>query len=225
MIAKGVIGFANLRAADAKKKMGKSSPAYQVVRWVSLFWLLTWFPINCWVWGWRNMLHFCDIAVVVACLGLWLGNSLLVSGPTLNAIPIGILWTLDVVWRMASGHHLVGGTEYMWDAHYALWIRLLSVFHTAMPFLMLWAISKLGYDRRALSFQSWTTAVLLIFSRSLPRELNMNYAFEDPLFHRAWGPALVHLAVIFVATILVLYWPTHYLLTQRFSPRAQSEMP
>jgi hypothetical protein len=203
--------------------MQGNSLAYQSVRWVSLVWLLTWFPTNCWVWGWQNMLHFCDIAVVVACLGLWLKNALLVSGPTLNAIPIGILWTVDVAWRLMSGHHLVGGTEYMWDAHYALWVRLLSVFHTVMPFLLLWAIAKLGYDRRALSFQAWTTAVLLIFSRFLPRELNMNYAFQDPLFHRAWGPAPVHLTVIFAVTVVVFYLPTHCWLSRVFRLHGEFE--
>jgi hypothetical protein len=49
----------------------------------------------------------------------------------------------------------------------------------------------------------------------------MNYAFEDPLFHRAWGPAPVHLAVIFVGMVGLLYWPMHLLLSKMYpTPKA-----
>src|SRR5256884_9896770 len=70
---------------------------------------------------------------------------------------VGVLWSLDVGWRIATGHHLVGGTEYMWDAHYALWVRLLSCFHIVLPVVLLWALEILGYDRRALAFETSIT--------------------------------------------------------------------
>jgi hypothetical protein len=66
-------------------------------------------------------------------------------------------------------------------------------------------------------------AVLLIFSRFLSPALNMNYAFRDPLFHRAWGPAPVHLAVILVGTVALLYWPTHALLSRKFPAAVEAE--
>ena len=196
--------------------MSTESPAYTLLRWASLLWLLVWLPANTWAWGWQNMMHICDVGVVVACLGLWWRQSLLVSSQALLAPLVGVLWGLDVFWRLAFGHHLVGGTEYMWDANYPLWIRLLSCFHIGLPIVLLWATRVLGYDSRALALQTAITAVVLVFSRFLSPQLNMNYAFQDPLFHRAWGSAPVHLAVILAGCVLIFFWPMHLLLSRVF---------
>ncbi|MGH9644978.1 MAG: hypothetical protein ACRD3Q_21455 [Terriglobales bacterium] len=123
---------------------------------------------------------------------------------------------MDVGWRAATGHFLIGGTEYMLDARYPLWIRLLSTFHIGLPLVLLWILHKAGYDRRALALQAAIAAILLIVSRFLSRELNLNYAYRDPLFHRAWGPAPIHLAVIFIPLVVLIYWPAHLLLAWFF---------
>jgi hypothetical protein len=48
---------------------------------------------------------------------------------------------------------------------------------------------------------------------------NLNYAFADPIFHRAFGPAPVHLVLIFAALVGIIYWPTHLLLSWAFPPQ------
>ena len=115
--------------------------------------------------------------------------------------------------------HLTGGTEYMWDARFPLWVRLLSLFHVVLPVLLLAALRRAGYDHRALRLQSWIAAALLAASRFLGPTQNVNYAFADPIFHRAFGPAPVHLAVIFAALVRIIYWPTHLLLARAFPPQ------
>jgi hypothetical protein len=104
----------------------------------------------------------------------------------------------------------------MWDARYPLWVRLLSCFHIGLPLALLWAMRKVGYDRRALALQAAIAVGLFVAARFLPQELNLNYAYRDPLFHRVWGPAPVHLAVIFFFAVVFLYWPTHLLLGWMF---------
>lgn len=202
---------------NSKRKEPKS---FAIARWVALLWVLVWFPLYTWSWGWRNMLHLCDISVVIACLGLWSRSSLLVSSQALLSPLVGVLWSLDVFWRMVTGHHLIGGTEYMWDTHYALWLRLLSCFHIGLPIVLLWALLVLGYDRRALPLQTAITGVVLIFSRFLPPELNMNYVFQDPLLHREWGSAFSHLIIILAGSIAIFFWPTHLIFRRTF-PLAQ----
>jgi hypothetical protein len=197
--------------------------AYAFLRWASLIWLLFWLPIYTRVWGWQNMLHICDVGLVLACLGLWLRHPLLVSSQALNALLVGVLWGLDIFWRLSTGRHLVGGTEYMWDTRYALWIRLLSGFHIILPLILLWAMRVLGYDRRALALQSAITAALLVVSRFLSPQLNMNYAFQDPLLHRTWGPAPMHLAVILAGCVVIFFWPTHLLLLRVFQQAQRAE--
>jgi len=198
--------------------MAPGTKAFTVLRWAALLWLLAWLPVYTWEWGWQNMMHVCDIGVILACLGLWFQNSLLVSSQAVNSLLVGVLWGLDVGWRLATGHHLVGGTEYMWDTRFPLWVRLLSTFHLWLPLALLWAMRRIGYDRRALGLQSSIMAAVLVFSRFLSPALNMNYAFQDPLFHRSWGPAPLHLAVILAGSIVLIYWPTHLLLKTVYAP-------
>lgn len=196
--------------------MSRGTHPFPVLRWVALAWMIVWLPAYVQVWGWVNLLHLCDIAVILACAGLWWASSLLISSQALSLLVAGVLWCLDVGWRLVTGRYLVGGTEYMWDAHYPLWVRLLSLFHIGLPVALLWGLWKVGYDRRGLAAQSAIAAGLLVVSRFLPPVLNLNYAYQDPLLHRAWGPAPVHLGVTFIGLVAVLYSPTHLLLKRLF---------
>jgi hypothetical protein len=185
--------------------------------------MIVWLPAYFRVWGWANLLHLCDVAVILTFVGIWLANPLLLSSQAVNSLAAGMLWILDVGWRLTTGSFLLGGTEYMWDTHYPLWVRLLSTFHIGLPLILLWTLRKVGYDRRALALQATIAAVLLVVSRLLAEELNMNYAFRDPIFHRTWGPSFAHLAMIFIPLVALIYWPTHLLLAWLFpspsSPR------
>jgi hypothetical protein len=107
----------------------------------------------------------------------------------------------------------------MWDARFPLWVRLLSLFHVVLPMLLLAALRRAGYDRRALLLQSGIAMVILLVSRFFGPTQNLNYAFADPIFHRAFGPAPVHLALIFAALAGIIYWPTHLLLARAFPPQ------
>ena len=196
--------------------MSADTVPFPVLRWVSLLWVAVWLPAYVRVWGWPNLLHLCDIAVLLGCAGLWWGSSLLISSQAIASLAAGAFWSLDVGWHLLTGRFLIGGTDYMWDTRYPLWVRLLSSFHIGLPLAMLWAMRKVGYDRRALAVQTAIAAALFVIARFFPPELNLNYAYRDPIFHRAWGPAPVHLAVIFVGAVVLLYWPTHLLLSWMF---------
>jgi hypothetical protein len=194
------------------------------LRWAALLWLAIWAPTYAVVYGWGNFVHLCDVAVILTCVGLWRGSALLLSMQALS-IPIDLTWNLDLGWRLLAGQHLLGGTEYMWETKYPLWVRLLSLFHLALPILQLWALRRLGYDRRALAWQSLLGLALLALARTLGPEVNVNYAWQDPFFHRSWGPAPVHIAVIFAGLIAVVYLPMHALLTRLTTPTRLTPAP
>ena len=185
-------------------------------RWAALAWLGIWLPTYAVVYGFGNFVHVCDVAVILTCAGLWLGSPLLLSMQALNIL-IDIAWDLDLFWRLATGRHLMGGTEYMWDPKYALGVRLLSLFHLGLPVVLLWSLRRLGYDRRALAFQSVLGLALIAGGRALAPESNVNYAWSDPFFHRSWGPAPAHIAVIFAGLVVVLYLPAHVILSRLFA--------
>jgi hypothetical protein len=196
---------------------------FPVLRWIAVAWLIIWIPAYWRVWGWRNFLHLCDAAVIISCIGLIFGSRLLVSSQALATVITGIVWSMDVSWRLATNHYLTGGTEYLWDGTQPLWVRLLSLFHVALPILLVVICARIGYDRRALALQSGITAALITISRWFGPELNLNYAFRDPILHRALGPAPVHLAIIFACTVLLFYLPTHIILNWKYSGRGEPD--
>lgn len=187
------------------------------VRWAAMSWLFVWGPTYAVVYGFGNFVHLCDVAVILTCVGLWRGSALLLSMQALNIL-IDLAWDLDLGWRLATGRHLLGGTEYMWEAKYPLPVRLLSLFHLALPVVLLWALRRVGYDRRALAFQSALGLALIAGGRALAPEVNINYAWEDPFFHRGWGPAPLHVLVIFAGLLAVVYLPAHGALSRVYRP-------
>jgi len=203
--------------------MSPAPVTFPVLRWFSLLWMVVWLPAYFRVWGWANLLHLCDVAVILSFVGIWLANPLLLSSQAVNSLAAGFLWALDVGSRLTSGRFLIGGTEYMWDARFPLWVRLLSTFHIGLPLVLIWTLRWVGYDRRAFGWQAAIAAFLLIVSRFLSADVNMNYAYRDPLFHRSWGPAPAHLAMIFIPLVALIYWPTHLLLRWLFDAPVASK--
>ncbi|MGB2886576.1 MAG: hypothetical protein WBC04_02665 [Candidatus Acidiferrales bacterium] len=194
------------------------------VRWGAVLWLAIWIPAYWRTWGFSNFVHLCDIAVILTCVGLWSSSALLLSSQAVSSLVVDLAWSLDVAWRWFAGHHLIGGTEYLFDPQYPLWVRLLSLFHAAMPFILLAALRRTGYDPAGFALQCAIAAAALLLSRILDPIKNYNFAFRHPILHRAFGPAPVHLAVIFLA-LLLIYWPTHEILKRLFRPAPEPREP
>jgi hypothetical protein len=188
------------------------------LRCAALAWLAVWFPAYWHTWGAANFLYLCDIAVILTCIGLASNNMLLISSQAVSALLVDIAWTLDAGFRFFVGRQLFGRTEYLFDARYPLWIRLLTLYHLILPPLLLWALYRAGYDRRGWALQSAIALPIFIASRFTTPAENMNFAFSDPFFHRSWGPAPVHIAITFLFMVFVVYLPTHLLLKHFFPP-------
>jgi hypothetical protein len=187
-------------------------------RWLALVWLAVWFAAYWHAWGPANFLHLCDVAVILTCVGLWTNNALLISSQAVSSVLIDLVWTLDAAARLIFGHHLIGGTEYLFDATTPLWARLLSLFHIVLPFILLWSLTRLGYDRRGWKLQCAILAPVLIASRYVTADQNLNYAVKDPFLHRSYGPAPTHLFITFLFLVFVVYFPTHLLFSRVFPP-------
>jgi hypothetical protein len=120
-------------------------------------------------------------------------------------------WTADLAWRAATGRHLIGGTEYMWDARYPAWLRALSLFHVVLTVALVLALRKTGYDRRGPALQVVIAAAVMAASRAAGPAVNANFAFTDPILRRSLGPAPVHLLAI-VAGLAAIYAATGWVL-------------
>ena len=202
---------AKFRGGGAQGMDRSGAAAFPILRWVALVWLLVWTPVYWRAWGWQNFFHFCDIAVILGCAGIFAGSRLLISSQCVAAIVPQAIWCFEICWRLATGKVFFGGAEYMWDSSVPLFVRMLSLFHVALPVVLVYAVARTGYDRRGFSLQIAIAAGTLVISRAFGPALNLNYAFVEPLFHRTWGPAAVHLIAVLAFISIVFYLPVHLL--------------
>lgn len=198
------------------------TPVPAWLRWSTLAFLAVWLPFYWHAWGWANFLQLCDIAVFLTVAGLWARSSLLLSSQLVGALVIDLIWTADVAGRFLTGRHLLGGTEYMWDEGYPLFVRLLSLFHVAWPVILFMALRKTGYDRRGWLLQAAIAAPVIVVSRFVKPWRNINFAQEAPFGLGQIGPAWVHVGVSIVVLVVAVYLPTHLGLS-RVLPESRGE--
>lgn len=180
--------------------------------WLKIFWtvwVLVWAPVYWRQYGAQNFLFFCDLGNLLIALGLWLESPLIFSWQAVSLLLFQSLFVIDLLVAVIAGRHLIGGTEYMFDPHIALSIRLLSLFHVVTPPLLLWAIWKLGYDRRGWIYQTVTSWIVLPINYFWRPQFDVNWA--RGLFFREQHvvPGLVYLLAYMIVVPAVVYWPTH----------------
>ncbi|MFY9753500.1 MAG: hypothetical protein WAJ92_12720 [Candidatus Acidiferrales bacterium] len=192
------------------------------VRWAALVWLAAWGAAYWRDWGPATFLFICDFGVILVCVGLWFSDALLISSQAVSSLVVGAVWTVDAVWGIFTRQSLTGGTEYLFDGRHALWIRMLSLFHIAVPLVTLWAMRRTGYHRRALRLQCAIAFVLILAGRlassGAGANENINFAISAPFFRRQLGPAPLHLAITWLALVLVAYVPTAWVLKRCYRP-------
>jgi hypothetical protein len=175
-----------------------------------------------------NFLYFCDIALLVTAVAIWIESPLLVSMQAVAITLPQFLWVIDFPCRLVAGVEVTGVTAYMLDSSIALVLRGLSLFHGWLPFFLLWLLSRLGYDRRALGLQSLVAIVVFLVcyffapppppsTRHPQWAVNINYVYglDDKHPQTRMAPWLWLLFLIAV-TEIAIYLPTHYLLRRIF---------
>jgi hypothetical protein len=179
---------------------------------------VVWLPAYWWYYGPQNFLWLCNVANFLILLGLWTESRLLMSWQAVGLLAVEAGWIADFAARLLLGLHPVGGTEYMFDPAKPLGIRALSLYHAALPPLLLWSVWRLGYDRRAIWCQCAMAWLLLPIGWFWFEERNLNMV-QAP-FHRPLEslPPPLWFAACFALYPLVLYWPVHWLLA-RYAPR------
>lgn len=189
-------------------------------------WLAVWIAVYWQSYGPQNFLWLCDVANLVLGLAIWLESPLLFSSQAVGVLIIQALWIVDVCARLVTGAHLIGGTEYMFDPEKSIGLRSLSLFHIFVPVLLLWAIRRLGYDRRGWKLQTLMLWLLLPFTYLVTDpELNINWLWKPFGISQSAMPELAYLGFAMLAVPLVLYLPTHAALVAWMGGRAGRAVP
>ncbi|WP_411903570.1 hypothetical protein [Methylorubrum thiocyanatum] len=190
-------------------------------------------PVYLFHYGPTNFLYFCDIALILTLVGLWMESALLVSVCAVGILAPQLLWNVDFLVQ-ATGHPLTGMTAYMFNAQTSPFLRGLSLFHGWLPFLLVYLVWRLGYDRRAWGAWSALAVVVLcvcFFLMPPPRPdpgltpVNINYVWGmSDHAAQTFMPAWAWFAGLAVGIPALICWPTHRLLI-RLMPEASARSP
>jgi hypothetical protein len=198
-----------------------------VVKWGFTAFMAVLVPTYWYHYGPTNFLYFCDIALFLTLFAVWRNNSLAASAAAVGILIPQLFWCVDFVFEL-SGMHLSHMTSYMVDDRRPLFLRSLSLFHGWLPFLLLFIVYKLGYDKRAL--RTWTTlawSVCLVAFFFLPAAgaevpsvntpLNVNYVYGlNDSKPQEFMNAYAYLVCWVVGLFVVFFVPTHLALRKFF---------
>jgi len=172
-----------------------------------------------WVrYGPGNFLWFSDIALFTTAAALWLESSLLASMMAVSVLVLESVWIIDFLIGLIAGSSVIGLSAYMFDSKISLPVRALSLFHIAMPVILVWLLHRFGYDRRALIAQTVLAWIVLPASYFLTSpSQNINWVYGPGNGPQKWMPAPLYLILLMLTFPLVLYLPTHFLLKKLFN--------
>jgi hypothetical protein len=193
----------------ADRSPGSAIPLSFKLIWTAL--VLLWVPVYWRQYGAQNFLFFCDIGNILITLGLWLESSLIFSWQAVGLLVFQTLYAVDLIGAFLSGRHAIGGTEYMFDPHIPLLVRLLGLYHIVVPAVLLWGVRRLGYDERGFKLQTLTLWIVVPVNFFWRREFNVNWA--RGLGHEQHiVPAWLYLLGYLIVVPLLVYLPTHFAL-------------
>jgi hypothetical protein len=188
----------------------------QIPSWLTLGYLLVVPVIAAVYWrayGPANFLWLSDIALAFTLAALLAGNRLLASMAAVGVLALELAWTIDFL----VGGRLIGIAAYMYDPKLPLYLRALSLFHVALPPTLLFLLYRLGYDQRALIYQTLLTwAVLIITFVATDREKNINWVFGPGNKPQQLVHPLLYLGLEMAIIPVCVFLPTHWLLKRFF---------
>jgi hypothetical protein len=176
--------------------------------------------------GTTNFLYFCDVSLFLTLLSVLTEKRLPASMAAVGILLPQLLWALDFASTLL-GHPLVGMTGYMFEDSQPLYARAISLFHGWLPFLLLFVVFRLGYDRRALPawiILAWGLMLIAFFwlpappapvdRPNLPVNVNYVYGMSDDK-PQQWMPPLAWLGLMMAGLPILFFVPTHLLLSCR----------
>ena len=207
-----------------------TGPVRRIPMWVKVSYtafMCVLVPFYWYTYGLTNFLYFCDLALLLTLVALWLENPLLASIAAVEIFRPGTLWVADFITELCGGR-ITGMTAYMFKSSTSLFARALSGYHGWLPVLLVWAVSRLGYDRRA--FGVWTVlawALMLVSYFCLPAPpapaatpnlpVNVNYVYgpnnQQP---QTWMAPGLYFVLVMIGFPLLLFLPAHWMLLKLF---------
>jgi hypothetical protein len=181
-------------------------------------WMAFWVAVVLWAYGPQNFLWICNLAQFLVLYSLWRSDGLVLSSQAGTVCMVGLVWTLDFVQALVTGGSSATFTAYMFNPELPLLARATSLYHVALPVLVLWLLRRSGYDHRGPWLQCALGAVAVIGGWLLTEpHRNVNWVHAPFGVEQAWLPTPWFVGLLLVLYPLLLYLPGHWLV--RFALR------
>jgi hypothetical protein len=169
-----------------------------------------------------NFLWFSDVALLLSVPALWFRSSFLASTQLVGVIVLETLWLVDFTTGVLARKTPIGLASYMFDRRLPRFLRALSFFHLWLTPVLMLVVSRTGYDRRALKYQTACTWVILLASWRFTRPAdNVNWVHSQRQDARTSRGGAGVVTLLMVAIPLVFHLPAHLLLKRLFRPPAR----
>ncbi len=195
----------------------------RIALWIKLahtLFVLVLVPVYWIQYGPQNFFWASDIALLLTVVALWTESALLASMLAVAVLVPDLAWNIDFFIRLTFGVDALplASTQYMFDRESPLLLRGLSLFHVYLPVLLVWLVYRLGYERRALIWQTVLAWVVLPATWLLTDPAaNINFVRGFDGEPQSWMPAPAYLILVMMAFPLIVYMPTHFVLRALFA--------
>lgn len=212
--------FSRVTRWSASRLLIKTTSISVWIKLAHTLFVLVLVPVYWIEYGPENFFWASDIALLLTVVALWTERALLASMLAVAILVPDLAWNIDFFFRLTFGVDALQlpGTQYMFNSESPLLLRGLSLFHVFVPVLLLWLIYRLGYERRALIYQTVLAWVVLPATWLLTDPAaNINWVRSLGREPQSWMPAPLYLVLLMIAFPLVVYLPTHMLLSRLFA--------
>jgi hypothetical protein len=172
--------------------------------------------------GAQNFLFYCDLGNILITIGMWAESRFVLSWQAVSLLIFQSLYAIDLIGTFLFRQHFIGGTEYMFDPTIPLLVRLLGLYHLAVPPLLLWLVRRLGSDPSAWKWATLETWIIVPINCFWRPQYNVNFA--RGIAHEQYlMPPWLYLIGYLIVVPLIIYWPTQLALRWWTQPRLTSE--
>ena len=153
-------------------------------KWIFSIFMLILIPAYWIGYGPANFLWGSDIILALAFLATVFESRFLASMAASGGFLFSVFWIIDFLFTLImilSGSALTGATIYVFNTETHIWLRILTLYHAALPPLLLWLIYRLGYSQKAWLLQvllSWIAVLTAWFVTDPSRNINLAHLYE-----------------------------------------------
>ena len=176
-------------------------------KWIFCAFMAFYFPAYFIGYGPQNFLWLSSIILMLTFLATLFESGFLASMAASGGLLFEVLWTVDFLFTVTAlliGSNVTGFTIYMFNPSLSIWLRVIAVFHLALPPLLIWLILRLGYDSRAWIVQMVLSWVLVLITWLITNPvLNINFVFSNVKFEQVNISSAQILMILFITAIVV----------------------